>query len=385
MRSRRISIPGKLIPYTVSSGQIVPFYLHEADHPWLRELLDAFAASEGLSCSELDRRLRAHEQPGQKKKALAMHVLKQMLGFRVEATRLPVDLRLPVFVQAARHEDPRDALPIMANRFSVSCQELLASLFADLPAEQRLRSMPDDLHPAGLAMACNLAVAQAVLRHSQALTVHIHQQSRLIVKMVKLLGLMCQVLSYSPGQGTWLRITGPLAVLQQTQRYGSLLAQLLPLLPWCGVFKLQAKCRIGNQSLNFLADHRDPLPAAKEPRRYDSKVEEALVRDLSKLAPEVSIIREPTPLRVGSSWMFPDFLIQDWYVEIVGFWTQSYLEKKLSQVRQVSGSQSNRWILCVAENNRHQIQVAMLPTTVKLVWYGRRVSAAGILAVLNEE
>ena len=72
----------------------------------------------------------------------------------------------------------------------------------------------------------------------------------------------------------------------------------------------------------------DPIFPAVEPRRYDSRLEERFARDFRRLAPEWDVVREPEPVPVGSTLIFPDFALQHrtdaarrWLLEIVGFWT----------------------------------------------------------------
>ena len=42
--SKHASVPLSRAPYTVAGGEVVPHYLTERDHPWLRDLLGEFDA-----------------------------------------------------------------------------------------------------------------------------------------------------------------------------------------------------------------------------------------------------------------------------------------------------------------------------------------------------
>ena len=85
----------------------------------------------------------------------------------------------------------------------------------------------------------------------------------------------------------------------------------------------------------------DPIFPAGEPRAYDSKIEERFARDFRRAARDWEIVREPEPVVAGDALLFPDFVLRHrcdegerWLLEIVGFWTPSYLATKLERLRE---------------------------------------------------
>ncbi|MBI3108242.1 MAG: DUF790 family protein, partial [Candidatus Rokubacteria bacterium] len=125
----------------------------------------------------------------------------------------------------------------------------------------------------------------------------------------------------------------------------------------------------------------DPIFPAVEPRRYDSRLEEHFARDFRRLAPEWDVVREPEPVPVGSTLIFPDFALQHrtdaarrWLLEIVGFWTPDYVANKLALYRR---ARLTNLILCLDEDRN--CAEADLPSAAPVVRFRRRVDATAVL------
>src|SRR5678815_1381349 len=97
-------LPGPLLNYSVVENTLVPHFLGEHDHPWLRVLLEEHERFVGQPQRELDARLREPlpcESPPTKRKQ-AVHVLS---GHRPSARKSvvpPARAREMVFAEAAR-------------------------------------------------------------------------------------------------------------------------------------------------------------------------------------------------------------------------------------------------------------------------------------------
>lgn len=122
------------------------------------------------------------------------------------------------------------------------------------------------------------------------------------------------------------------------------------------------------------------------PRRFDSKLEEALARDLARLAPAWDVVREPEPIPVaGDTLIFPDLALVDRVdprrralIEVVGFWTPDYLARKLALLRR-SGLED--LILCVDADRA--CGDGDLPAGARVIRYRRRVPAREVVALLD--
>jgi len=419
--SRRASVPLGKTPYSVADGEVVPHYLRERDHVWLRNLLDAFQECAGRPRRDLEAHLRQcrflREATARHHADLAVHVLLQLVGTRIDDRCLPPETRLELFTLAARMDPPDLALTEIGKRLGLMPGDVAQALFADLDEERLVQPVPEALNPGAVARAANLALAQALVRRATFAEVRVRQRSRAVVRMVKLLGLHCKVQEFSSAGGTVLEIRGVLAQLRTTTRYGHAIGRLLPLLPWCsaartgffnsvvdtepvsapsapttstGDFQLRARCRLGNQDLWFRVRAGDPLPADPEPRPFDIKVEERFARDFCLAAPHLQLIREPEPIPVDSGFAFPDFRIQEpgstdrsCLVEIIGYWTEDYLRKKVADLRSVSaaveaGSRPGEpWILCVDQRRWHVEHNR--PEHMQVVWYQRWIDPEQVL------
>ena len=68
-------------------------------------------------------------------------------------------------------------------------------------------------------------------------------------------------------------------------------------------------------------------------------LEERFARDFTRAAPEWELLREPEPVPVDGTLIFPDFALihrgdpdRRWLLEIIGFWTSDYVEQKLGRL-----------------------------------------------------
>jgi predicted nuclease of restriction endonuclease-like RecB superfamily len=159
------------------------------------------------------------------------------------------------------------------------------------------------------------------------------------------------------------------------------MAAWLPVLVRAPRWSLEAACVVGGRRGTWRADWRDPIGVPAEPlRRFDSRLEERLFRDLSRVGPEWEVLREADPVQVGRRILTPDFtLVRDGRripVEVVGFWTAEYLRAKLEALRSLPPGAG--WIVCVDEElgvRREQIPDG------DFLAFRRRVDARELLAM----
>ncbi len=135
-------------------------------------------------------------------------------------------------------------------------------------------------------------------------------------------------------------------------------SKLLPYIVAMPRWRLKARIRLRGRILAFTLNDKNapPMPEIElkiEP--YDSDVEEDFYRRFSKAGSGWKILREPDPVLAGNSIMIPDFAFElngeKVYFEIVGYWTPSYLKKKVEkredfvwiQLSQTGG----HWSFCI--------------------------------------
>lgn len=380
--------PDALLSYSAVGALVVPRFLGEHDHPWLRVLLEEHERFIGRPQRELDARLReplSCESPPTKR-TQAIQVLARLRRGRDRSAAVPPRrARALVFAEAARTEGPRAAvLSSVAGTLGVTADQLQDSLFADLPGERLIAPLPS-LSPAELALRTNLALVQALLSRATSVRIEAEGNSRVLVRHAKWRGLICTVARRSGAGGAVLDLSGPFALFRHTRLYGRTLGELVPLLPWCRRFQLLGDCVLEGRRLALELRPGDPIFPAVEPRRYDSRLEEHFARDFRRLAPEWDVVREPEPVPVGSTLIFPDFALQHrtdaarrWLLEIVGFWTPEYVANKLALYRQ---ARLTNLILCIDED-RNCAQ-GDLPPGAMVVRFRRRVDPAAVLGLVG--
>ncbi len=169
-----------------------------------------------------------------------------------------------------------------------------------------------------------------------------------------------------------LHLDGPASLFRISERYGNSFAKIFPDLLRSKGWKLKAgilhKGYQGKRILEFTLDDSEeafkPTPEAalypdiplqelqtkEEKGEYQAGIQETDAEEavydstLEQMFGSLSlgswkIKREPTILKAGKQAFIPDFALQrdniKVYLEIVGFWTPEYLEKKIEKLKQV--------------------------------------------------
>jgi uncharacterized protein len=382
-------LPDALLACSIHGNVVVPHFLGAHDHPWLRVLLDEYARFVGCRQRELDERLReplpCASPPA--KRRVAVHVLSRLWGTCRTATISPRCARAALFVEAARSQaEPAVVVASVAAQLSVTATELREALFADLPGERLVAAPAEPLAAGELALRTNLAIAQAFLFRSVTVLIEMEGNARAVVRHAKLRGLICSVAAGGDGSQAALEVSGPYALFRRTLLYGRALSELLPLLAWCHRFRLRADCTIRGKHLMLQLGSGDPIFPGKQPRLYDSKLEERFARDFRRIAPDWDVVREPEPVPAGEVLIFPDFALQHrhdgrrWLLEIVGFWTPQYVERKLALLRV---ARLSNLILCVDE--ARSCAEAMVSASTRVVPFRRRIDAVAVMRLIDGE
>ena len=394
-------LPGALLRYSLHGRALVPHFLGEHDHPWLRELIDDAEAMVGRRECDLEERLRtppddlADAPLG--RRAMAVFVLLRLWRrARARKSRGPA-LRAALFSRtqgvagvggvigggeeiASREEK----LSTIARAFGLSTEELEEALFDDLPGQRRVEAMERAISPQELAGRTNLALAQSLLFRARRIRVRALDRTRAVVRQARLRGLLCVV-----RDDHCIEISGPFAIFRHTLVYGRALGELLPLLAWCRRYALQADCVIGEREAELRLGAGDPIYAGEEPILYDSRLEERLARDLRRCAPDWTLLREPeavsVTLRGEAKLIFPDFALEHrhdparrWLVEVVGFWTPGYLADKLASYRAAGLA---RLLLCI--DDRLACEDGDLPAGAHVLRFRSRIDPAALLAIVD--
>jgi predicted nuclease of restriction endonuclease-like RecB superfamily len=367
-----------------------PVWLLAEDYPWLRDLIDDFARLDGRPCREVAALL---QEPSRRpapagKRRMATWTL-QGLCRREQPPLDAASLRGALAAEAQRARDEArfnraEVLAAAAQRLGLPAETVESQMFADLPGERKLRA-PDPLpDPQSLAAQTNLALAQGLLRLASEVAIEIHGNARSVVRQVRLRRLLCTVRRAEP-DGVRLEVSGPFSLFRHTTVYGRALASILPLLPWCERFDLEARCVLRGQAVTVRFQPGDPLPAGTQPRTYDSRLEQRFARDFARANLDWDLVREPEPVEAGGTLIFPDFAVvqrrhpsKRFLLEIVGFWTPGYLQEKLGRLRDMPDTPL---VLCI--DRALNCSSGDLPSNARVVSFQRRIDPAEVLAAIE--
>jgi len=385
-------LPESLLLFSVREGRVLPHWFTPGDHPWLRSLLDEYERYVGAPKRELKERLREPlPRPAPPAKLrIATRILDRDHGTDRSSPVPPRRARSILFTSAASSAaaDTRESVVARAAAvLEVAPPALEKSLFSDLPGERRVARPGSPTDPSVLSLRANLVLAQAFLFRATTVRLELEGAARVVVRHAKLKGLIGTVVPRQRAGDALLELSGPFALFRRTLLYGRALAELVPLLAWCERFRLVADVVIRGRALTLELKTGDPIMPTGEPRRFDSKIEERFARDFARLAKDWELVREPEPVAVEGTMIFPDFALQHrrdpqrrWLLEIVGFWTRAYLDQKFRRLRAAA---IDRLIVCLDEERN--VGEDALPQGSRLVPYRRRIDAAAVLRVIESE
>jgi predicted nuclease of restriction endonuclease-like RecB superfamily len=302
----------------------------------------------------------------------------------------PPRIRKAVFEESSKRGfaltelERREIADFVASKLSLPSHDaVLKAMWSDLDDNLILDHF-DSIEPEALVGWYNLSLMQTLLFNCTKLDFYISGglNWKRVLRSVKRLGLMYHL--QQPQQQQENRIIcsleGPLSLFKLTDRYGTLLAKLLPSIIFSsdnrrensrgggrgGEWHLDAwivrKTMDGRKIYEFKIS-KDEIPelltdpylffssistAEKEvvgslpynDSNFDSAVEEKFAKRFEQAETGWRLTREPDPLVLSNGGAFiPDFVFEKYdkkiYLEIVGFWTKEYLERKLQKLADI--------------------------------------------------
>ncbi|MBT3218145.1 MAG: DUF790 family protein [Proteobacteria bacterium] len=383
-------LPKNLLQYHLVGNNIVPHYLTERDHPWLREVVEAFRHL-------VDQPVRAWEERKaagwsvcgpEGKRQMAIGVLERLAKMRpMDGPIRPKQARQVVFAAAEHHRADvhgrAKAMQEAAGQLSVSVAQLEQILFADLAA-QRILTLDDELPDCStLAERVNLALVQGLLNRSLHVDIRLRGNARAVVRQVHLRRLIAVARPLGP-DAVSLEVSGVYSLFRRTTVYGRSLASILPVLGWCDDFALQAQIALGKREGTLTVGPDAPIGRGRTPTKYDSKLEARFARDFARQFPDWVLVREPLPLEVDGTLVFPDFELshrtdnQRFLVEIVGFWTADYLTQKVGRLSRAGRSD----IVLVVDEARCAAAAELAPQ-LTVVPFKRSIKPSEVMAAFR--
>ena len=339
-------LPKPLLQSRREGTTVTPVWLLPEHDEWLETLIESLVSCEGLSAAAADACVDQLAF-GARSRGIASatvagvwHVLRTFSRTEVDARVPPAELRAELFTLAAE-TSVDEAIQHACAKHDVASDCLRRWLYADVPSARivRVEELPS---PKLLRDAYNMTLAQGLLATCKRVTISA-DEIRAVVRAAKLRGLLVTV----DAEGPKVHASGPLALFRQTRKYAHALASFLPALVTGARFSLEGETPEGNLRI----DDASPLPRAwPEPVSADSGFERALEKALARSGSAWALRREPLVIEAGGELFFPDFVLERGaervVVEVVGFWTPDYLERKAAHLAKAQGAPM---IVCLDE------------------------------------
>ena len=265
-----------------------------------------------------------------------------------------------------------------------SHDDVLKAMWSDLD-DNLILDRFDAIDPEALVGWYNLSLMQTLLFNCTKLDFYISGglNWKRVLRSVKRLGLMYHLQQPQHQQENRIicSLEGPLSLFKLTDRYGTLLAKLLPSIIFSsdkkrdgsggggGEWHLDAwivrKTMDGRKIYEFKISKNEIPELMTDPyssfpsnsitekelagsssslyndyNNFDSAVEEKFAKRFEQAETGWRLTREPDPLVLSNGGAFiPDFMFEKYdkkiYLEIVGFWTKEYLERKLQKLADI--------------------------------------------------
>jgi len=309
-----------------------------------------------------------------------------------------INLRRKIFEESSRNgypatEDERkQILQKFATESDLTTDELEIAMWADLDKNKYLKNF-ESLSPLQLISWYNISILQSLLLNCIKLEFSVYGgfSWKKILRKIKQLGLMYflfhennlesesnkqtrnqeMVFNSKKDKRVICTVEGPLSIVRLTDKYGTAMAKLIPLIIFTDIWSIDAiilrksisgvrktyRFQISNKDKDlplFDASKVQPQSASNMNSgsiyknaidNFDSIVEKKFMDKFLKFSIGWNLIREPDPLILSNGKAFiPDFVFEKYgikvYLEIVGFWTSEYLKRKLEKIKDLLNTKS---------------------------------------------
>jgi hypothetical protein len=389
-------IPLELLRVRIGRGWIKPRFLKLdlSNIKMAEDVILAFSLSLGKKKMYLLERLEELEEVYDHRVIRGLAVLlERRCIFERKGGYDPIRLRREVFMKAERRggvyteEERRGVLEEVAKGLGLTVDELEEEMWSDLEEELYLRDF-QGIKPDKLLRLYNLSLIQSLLLRSTNLEVSIKGGWKELLRRAKYLGLMYH--AELGEEGVSVTFDGPSSIVRLTERYGSSLAKLIPLIIRRKGWKLRAfilrKTESGKRFLKFELGEKEVegLVSSKvhEEVTFDSSLEKAFFSDFHSLGTDWRLYREEEPIIAGNTIYLPDFRFEKdgvrVYMEVMGFWTPEYVKKKVEKLKKVK---EVKLIVAIQED------LACSETEElkhEVIYFRKRVPVADVLRVLRK-
>jgi uncharacterized protein len=282
----------------------------------------------------------------------------------------------------------------VASELGIDRHDLANEMWSDLD-ENLVLEYFDRITPTALLAWYNLALMQTLMFSCTALQFVLRGGSswKGVLRHVKRVGLMYNIrnehskeidqTSYKDARyyddNIVCSLDGPLSIFKMTDLYGTAIAKVLPYVISAESWSLEAwiirnYSSVGRKIYEFHISKENAPPLIGLPNHidseenitskssyFDSAVEEKFALKFQQSHSGWTLIREPDPIIVNSDKAFiPDFMFERYgrriYLEIVGFWTDEYIKRKIQKLTRISSEDKKGKIdIFIALDNNYYI------------------------------
>jgi predicted nuclease of restriction endonuclease-like RecB superfamily len=302
----------------------------------------------------------------------------------------PIEARRQVFRIANEkglptNSDEREAiLSCASSGLGITLSEIEESLYSDLKDEFILIQFTQ-VDSEDLLKQYNLSLTQTLLFYSTDLTFSTIGNWQQIFWQIKRLGLIYTI--SKDYKGIQVKVDGPASIFKLNRRYGINIAKIVPVIVQNNEWRFKAKIlRKSNKHLlkmelnsQIHGKYLKTLQEVKEGEIYDSKVEKDFATHFRALDSGWELRREPEPILVGTYVMIPDFEFKKGsakvYLEVVGFWTPEYLEKKVKKLNLLNDID----MIIAADKHLACHKLEKVSKKLKVIYYNKKIPLKTIL------
>lgn len=334
--------------------RIYPRFIKPDNSNYLRKtksLIEIFRKNENKSRGELGTELENYVGMGTNYRVLRgfIKLLMDRCKFETISIADPFEIRKKIFLEAKKiqpvlpdSKEREDILEKAADEFNTDADTISKTLYADLPNQQHITSF-EDILPEDLINLYNLAQAQALLYKCVAMKIQVNPSDRAnyraLFEAIKHFGLIHSIKGSSKN-GYQITITGAASLFHRSQKYGIQMAVFLPALLLCKNWKMSAEIydKKNVSTVYELSKESNNLSSCYvEKPEFENPLFEKLKKDWEKSLTKWRLIENKEIIDLGKTTFIPDFILlspdkKRVYLDILGFWTQNILKKRLKQV-----------------------------------------------------
>jgi uncharacterized protein len=389
-------LPSDLLSVWKRKGEILPRYAKSSssNDEAANILIEAYKAHVGEKKKILKSLVTELEDKGYAYRfvrALSL-LLDRKSTFVCHSKVNPVDLRRNIFQATEQFglpttsEKRQKIIENVAFKMSLSVEEVEGYFYSDLDGELVLENFSAP-SASELLGEYNLCLTQTLLFDATELSFTASGNWQDLFHAIKKFGLIYEVYR---DNGLWVKIEGPASLFKLTRRYGIGIAKLLPIIVSNSEWTVKAKVllRFNNEICDFKIESQKHASLLKKQflptRTYDSSIEEDFASQFQATTSGWVLKREPEPVSAGKQVIIPDFSLEragiKIYLEIVGFWTEDYLLRKIEKLKQVE----SKMLLLINETLAcEKLSSLEKRPHLDLIYYRDKIPLAPILRYLE--